>query len=271
MGLPDDAVRHEIDDGEWYVVGDAINVLSEYREEAAAVFLDDAWARPGRVQQSGLAYDLHPFDAGHVADGDDVDDTLTTVELIDACRTALVDGGWLVADADDWLAPRMVEYLRGRWGDAAATPGGGGFEKLGGVTYLTDDGRPDRGTHGEHLTTGGYTVVFSHDGPTERDTDISARQVAKWPERTYGRGGRAKPIGPYEAWIDGLVDDGELILVPCAGTAPAALAARRVFGDDARYVCIDVEEAAYEAFRERYAEEFGERSRNPPETDLGKD
>ncbi len=257
MGLPDDAVRHEIDDGEVYVVGDAVEVLAEYRDEAAAVFLDDAWARPGRVQQDGLAYDLHPFDEHHAADGD-VDETLTTAEIIDAARDALVDGGWLVADADDWLFPRFVEYLRTEWGDAAASPDRGGFRKLGGVTYLTEDGAPDRGTHGDHLTTGGYTVLFAHDGPTDRRTDVSARQVARWPERTYGRGGRAKPIGPYEAWIDGLVDEGELLLVPCAGTAPAALAARRVFGDDARYVCVDVQPEAYEGFRERYAEEFGE-------------
>lgn len=258
MGLPDDAVRHEIDDDEYYVVGDAVDVLAEYRDEAAAVFLDDAWARPGRVQQDGLAYDLHPFDEDHVAEGGDVDGTLTTADVIDAARDALDDGGWLVADADDWLTPRFVEYLRTVWGDAAADPESGGFRKLGGVTYLTPDGEPDRGTHGEHLTTGGYTVVFAHDGPTERRTDVSARQVATWPRETYGRGGRAKPVDPYEAWIDGLVDEGELILVPCAGTAPAALAARRVFGDDARYVCIDVQEAAYEGFRERYDAEFDE-------------
>ncbi len=256
MRLPDDAVRHEIDDGEYYVVGDAVDVLTAYRDEAAAVFLDDAWARPDRVQQDGLAYDLHPFDADHVTD-EAADEVHTTADVIDACREALTDGGWLVADADDWLFPRFVDYLRAEWGDAAADPSGGGFRKLGGVTYLTPDGQPDCETHGDHLTTGGYTVLFAHDGPTDRRTDVSARQVANWPERTYGRGGRAKPIEPYEAWIDGLVDPGELVLVPCAGTAPAALAAKRVFGDDARYVCVDVQETAYEGFRERYAEEFG--------------
>lgn len=248
MSLPDDTVRHEIDDGELYVVGDAVNVLEEYREKAAAVFLDDAWARPGRVQQEGLAYDLHPFDG---------DGTATTTDVIDASREALVEGGWLVADADDWLFPRFAEYVRTRWGDAAANPDGGGFRKLGGVTYVTADGRPDRETHGDRLTTGGYSVLFAHQGPTERRTTVSARQVATWPERTYRRGGRAKPIAPYEAWIDGLVDEGELILVPCAGTAPAAIAARHVFGDAARYVCVDVHETAYEGFQERYAEEFG--------------
>jgi len=42
-----------------------------------------------------------------------------------------------------------------------------------------------------------------------------------------------------------------IILVPCAGTAPAALAAERVFGDDARYVCIDKDKQAFEAFKRR--------------------
>ncbi len=263
MALPDDPARgvdgataHEIDDGEWYVVGDAAAVLEAYDGTAAIAFLDDAWARPGRTEQGGLAYDLHPFDDRLVraTDGDDVDDSVTTTRILDACREVLAPGGWLVADADDWLAPRLVEYLRREWGDAAADPDGGGFRRLGGVTYLDADGRPDCDTHGDRLSTAGYTVVFGHDGPTDRRTDAAARQVATWPTATYGRGGRAKPIGPYEAWIAGLVDPGEPILVPCAGTAPAAIAAKRVFGDEARYVCIDVDPDAYDAFHERYAD-----------------
>lgn len=249
-----DAIAHEVDDGEWYVVGDAVEVLAAYTDAAAAVFLDDAWARPGRTQQGGLAYDLHPFDETHAVAGDDVDDSITTTELVATAREALVGGGWLMADADDWLAPRLVDHLRTTWGDAAATPQGGGFRAIGGVTYLTDDGAPDCDTHGDHLSTGGYTVVFAHDGPTDRRGDAAVRQVATWPDAAYGRGGRAKPIAPYEAWIEALVDPGELVLVPCAGTAPAALAAKRAFGEDARYVCVDVDPDAYEAFRRRYAE-----------------
>lgn len=256
MELPDDAEIHEIDDGERYVVGDAVAVLDAFRDEAAAVFLDDAWARPERTEQGGLAYELHPFDDAHPATGDDVDDSLTTTDVIDSCRNALVDGGWFIADADDWLFPRVVDYLRTEWGDAASLPEDGGFRRMGGVTYLTDDGVPDRGTHGDALSTGGYSVVFAHEEATERRTDVSARQVATWPTETYGRGGRAKPIAPYEAWIEGLVDPGELILVPCAGTAPAAIAAKRVFGDDANYVCVDIDENAYEAFRARYDDEI---------------
>lgn len=256
MTQSDPDARHEVAPGCEYVVGDAIATLREHESEAAAVFLDDAWARPQRRQQSSVVYELHAFDEDQQATGEQVSDALTTTDIIDACYDALVDGGWLIADVDDWLLPRFVEYLRQEWGDAAENPDEGGYRKVGGITYLTTEGRPDTDTHGEHLSTGGYSVVFAHKGPTDRATDASARQVATWPTATYGRGGRAKPIEPYEAWIDGVVDPGELVLVPCAGTAPAALAAKRVFGSDARFVCIDIEPAAYEGFRRRYDEVF---------------
>jgi hypothetical protein len=51
--------------------------------------------------------------------------------------------------------------------------------------------------------------------------------------------------------VEGLAEASELILVPCAGTAPGALAAESVFGDDARYVCIDNEPGAFAAFQRR--------------------
>ena len=85
---------------------------------------------------------------------------------------------------------------------------------------------------------------------------MSARQVADWPTKTYGRGGRAKPVTPYQAWIEGLIEPGELMLVPCAGTAPAAIGARRSFGSDARFVCIDIDPGAYDGFEQRYDAEF---------------
>ena len=254
MNSTGEPVWHELGDGERYVVGDAVEVLRTFQDEAAAVFLDDAWARPQRREQSGLAYDLHPFDERQAVGDESVDIERTTTEIIDACHAALVDGGWLVADADDWLTPRFVDYLRREWGDAAAEPTNGGFRRLGGVTYLCADGTPETDTHGAALSTGGYTVIFAHKGETARRTTVSARQPASWPTETYGRGGRAKPVEPYEAWVRGLVEPGELILIPCAGTAPAALAARRVFGDDARYVCVDTDERAFEAFRTRYDE-----------------
>ena len=248
--------RHRVGPGGEYIVGDALEHLETFDNQAAAIFLDDAWARPQRREQTTVNYQLHPFDEDQPVDGDQVTDTLTTARIVDACYDALVPGGWLVADVDDWLLPRFVSYLRETWGDATEHHEGGGFRRIGGVTYLTDDGEPDRGTHGPFLTTGGYGVIFAHKGPTDRRTDVSARQVASWPLDTYGRGGRAKPVGPYEAWIDGLVDPGELVVVPCAGTAPAAIATRRLFGDDARFVCIDIDPDAYEGFRERYDAAF---------------
>ncbi|SNR51448.1 hypothetical protein [Halorubrum vacuolatum] len=253
MTTGDGFERHTVGPGGEYIVGDALAALADDDDEAAAIFLDDAWARPGRREQTSVSYQLHPFDDDQPADGPQVTDALTTTQIIDACYGALMPGGWLIADVDDWLLPRFVSYLRETWGDATEQHEGGGFRRIGGVTYLTADGQPDRDTHGPFLSTGGYSVVFAHKGPTERRTAVSARQVARWPTETYGRGGRAKPVEPYAAWLSGLVEPGELVIIPCAGTAPAAIAARQTFGDDARFRCIDIEPAAYEGFKRRYA------------------
>ena len=240
---------HEIGDGRTYVVGDAIDVLQEYRDEAAAIFLDDAWARPRRYGHFGVEYDTHPFDHEQDAEGY-VDTSLTTTEILDESYESLMDGGWLIADADDWLLPRMITYLQEEWGDVAETYDGGGYRKVGGVTYLSSDGTPDRSTAGMYLSTGGYPVVFAHKNESNRQTSASARQITQRKQENY-EWGSVKPISPYEPWIEGLLEPGELIIVPCAGTAPAALAAERVFGEEARYVCIDNEEGALEAFKKR--------------------
>ncbi len=58
--------------------------------------------------------------------------------------------------------------------------------------------------------------------------------------------------------MEGLVEPSELILVPCADTAPTALAAERVFGVEARYVCIDNQEGAYEAVMRGRADAISE-------------
>ncbi len=248
--------RYRVGSGGEYIVGDAVEHLKQFDNEAAAIFLDDAWARPQRREQTSVSYQLHPFDEHQPADGEQVTDALTTTEIIDACYDALTPGGWLIADVDDWLLPRFISYLRETWGDAAETHTDGGFRRVGGVTYLTPEGTPDRETHGPFLSTGGYSVIFAHKGPTDRRTTVSARQVARWPTETYGRGGRAKPAEPYEAWIEGLVEPGEQIIVPCAGTAPAAIGAQRVFGEAAEFVCIDIEPDAYTGFRTRFDAEF---------------
>lgn len=232
-----------------YIIGDAVEELRRFNEEAAAVFLDDAWARPQRAQQFGVDYDTHPFDKTQDKLPDYIDTSLTTTDVIDAAYNALAEGGWLIADADDWLLPRLVNYLQKEWGDVAASYRGGGYRKVGGVTYVSSDGTPDRSTAGMYFSTGGYPVVFAHKGETDRKTSASVRQIADRQQEQYSWGS-VKPISPYEQWIDGLLDSEELILVPCAGTAPAALAAENVL-ENPHYVCVDIEEDAKEAFHRR--------------------
>ncbi len=246
-------MRHELGEGRSYIVGDAIEVLQEYRDEAAAIFLDDAWARPNRYGHFGIDYDTHPFNEEQDAEGY-VDTSITTCEIIDESHDALSEGGWLIADADDWLLPRLARYLQDEWGDVAESYEGGGYRKVGGVTITKADGTPDRSTAGMYLSTGGYPVVFAHKGDSDRQTSESARQIASNGLDDYGWGS-VKPISPYKSWVKGLIDPGELILVPCAGTAPAALAAEQLFGDEAHYVCVDNDERAFEAFQRRRKEE----------------
>lgn len=246
--------EHEVADGRVYAVADAIETLQQYQGEAAAVFLDDAWARPKRYGHFGVEYDTHPFDEEQDAE-DYVDTSITTTDVLEACYDALDDGGWLIADADDWLLPRLITHIQNEWGDVAETYSGGGYRKVGGVTYTKSDGTPDKSTAGMYLSTGGYPVVFAHKNETDRQSAESARQIAPTPRETYDWGS-VKPISPYESWINGLVEPGELILVPCAGTAPAALAAEKQFGEEARYVCIDNQEEAFEAFKRRRKEEI---------------
>lgn len=241
-----DGTIHELREGQRYIVGDAEIVLPQLDSDAALIYLDDAWARPQRAEWFGVEYDTHPFSTDEESDYEGV----TTIDIIDVCYDALSEGGWLIADSDDWLLPRLITYLQAEWGDVAATYEGGGYRRVGGITYLTQSGEPDRSTPGMYLANGGYSVVFAHRGETERRTTVSARQVT---ERASfdGDWGSVKPIAPYRAWIEGLMDAHEHLVVPCAGTAPAAIAAEQIFGSDVRYTCIDNSPAAFEAFVER--------------------
>lgn len=224
-----------------YRIEDAVEALYELEGQASLIYLDDAWARPRRAGQFGVTYPTHDFEQ--------------TKEVLKACKAALRKGGWLIADADDWFLPKLIRHLQKKWGNVAETYQEGGYRRTGGVTYLTKDGTPDCSTAGAYLCNGGYPVVFAHKGETERTTGLSARQTATKPRETYGWGS-VKPVAPYEKWVDGLYDPDGLLVVPCAGTAPAAIAAERLhaqgkLSSDARYVCIDTQEEALEAFERR--------------------
>jgi hypothetical protein len=252
---------HEIRDGQRYIVGDVGEVMPELEADAALVYLDDAWARPQRANWFGVEYETHGFDPGG-----DHQDEITTTEILNLCKQILLPGGWLIADADDWLLPRLTNYLRSEWGDVAASYKGGGFRRVGGVTFVTKSGDPDRSTPGMYLSNGGYPVVFAHNGETDRRTSVSARQISQ--QASFdGDWGSIKPLGPYRAWIEGLVEEDEHLVIPCAGTAPAALAAEQVFGDDIRYTCIDNEVGAFEAFLQRRAQTQGLRQEELPSQD----
>jgi len=248
-------VSYDVGEGRRYIIGDAVEHLNQFENEASAIFLDDAWARPKRRGQFGVEYDTHPFDEDHIPKEDYIDTSTTTVEILEACHDALEPGGWLIADTDDWLLPRLTNYLRREWGDVAATYRGGGYRKTGGVTYVSSSGEPDKSTAGMYLSTGGYAVVFAHKGETDKKTSASARQIADRQRERYNWGS-VKPISPYVKWVDGLLNPAELILVPCAGTAPAALAAEQVYDNESRYVCIDNNAEAYEAFCKRRRDEL---------------
>ena len=222
-----------------YRIGDALAELRSLDEESAAVVcLDDAWARPGRQGAFGVEYPTHGFE--------------DTTELVDDVWRVLEVGGWLIADADDWLAPRLESYIREEYGDVSAWYEGGGYRRRGGVTYVDVGGDPDTSTPGQYLSNGGYPVIFAHKGETNRRTTASARQVARHPRRVedgypYGWGS-VKPVGPYRAWLDGLTEPGETVVVPCAGTAPAAIAADELGRE---WVAIDSEPEARDAYLER--------------------
>lgn len=226
-----------------YVIGDALEHLRDLSGCASVIHLDDAWARPHRAGQFGVTYPTHEIDQ--------------TEAILDACREALRPGGWLIADADDWVLPHLIEYLQETWGNVARDYRGGGYRRVGGVTYVTKDREPDCSTSGAYLTNGGYPVVFAHNGETERVTDVSARQLAQKQQEQFDWGS-VKPVDPYYEWLRGLYDpaDDGMLVIPCAGTAPAAIAAEQLYHDDIydtrpRYVCIDCEEEAREAFRRR--------------------
>jgi hypothetical protein len=203
-------------------------------ENAAVAAVDLAWARPHR---NGV-YVTYPTYAPN--DG--------LWEFVDAVYQSLQPGGWAFFDADDWLLPRLIQYLQENWGDVAATYRGGGYRRTGAVVY---EGHPGGG---HYFRNGGYHVVFAHKGETDRESTVSAKQVAKRPDKCEW--GTPKPIAPYRKWITSVMELDELLYVPCAGTAPAALGLIKQWGSNANYICVDSESQAKEAFESRKDEEI---------------
>jgi hypothetical protein len=232
------ALSEQSSDGT-YRVGDALAELRSLESDSAAVvYLDDAWARPKRGDAYGVEYPTHDLDQ--------------TKQILSACRDVLKPSGWLIADADDWFLPRLVHHLQKEWGDAAKTYQNG-FRKVGSVTLTTKNGQPDRSTPGWYGANGGYSVVFADKGEASRRWSASVRQVARRPQERFGWGS-VKPVKPYEAWIESITEPGELVVVPCAGTAPAAIASERLGRE---WIAIDCEPGAKEAYLRRRESELG--------------
>ena len=214
-----------------YRIADAREPIDE---SAAVAAVDLAWARPHR-NGGHVTYETYGPDNG-------------LWEFVDAIHESLVDGGWALFDADDWLLPRLIQYLQEKWGDVATTYKGGGYRRVGSITYDDNPGG------GHYFTNGGYHVVFAHKGETDRESSVSAKQVTRRvPKNVRDKveWGTLKPIAPYRNWITSVMDSDELLYVPCAGTAPAALAIEQEWGNSANYICVDSEREAKTAFEKR--------------------
>jgi hypothetical protein len=229
-----------------YAIDDARDYMAAHQNGAAdMVILDDAWSRPKRCGGMGIEYPTHDFGV--------------TKDLLYEIRNALADGGWLVADADDWLLPRLMDYLREEWGDVPAGDNSG-FHGVGSVTLVRKDGEPDRSTPGQYGSTGGYSTVFAckkpkFDDPVQDHITEATNpfQIARRQHKKYGWG-TVKPVAPYRRWIGDLCDDGGHIVSPCAGTAPAAIAAEQLEKEITCAAC-DIETEAKEAYLRRRQDE----------------
>lgn len=212
-----------------YRIGDAREPLET---QAAVACVDLAWARPHR-NGVHVTYPTYGPENG-------------LWEFVDAVYKSLEPGGWAFFDADDWLLPRLINYIRDSWGDVAATYEGGGYRRTGTVVY---DGHPGGG---HYFTNGGYHVVFAHKGETDRTASTPSKIVTSRPPGDVRAGvewGTLKPVEPYTKWIAAVTEPKELVYVPCAGTAPAAIAAEQSGRD---WIAVDSKPGAKEAFLARY-------------------
>lgn len=201
------------------------------KDNAAIACVDLAWARPHR-NGVHVTYPTHS--------------PPELWEFVDATMNSLENGGWAIFDADDWLLPRLINHLRNTWGDVAKHYSGGGYRRTGSIHYTSGGNGA-----GHYFTNGGYSVVFAHKGETGRETNVSARQECERVPRNIRREvdwGTLKPIKPYKKWIEAVTEPGELVYIPCAGSAPAALAAEQLNRD---WIAVDSERGAKEAYETR--------------------
>ena len=244
-----DIVQTEEDKEQQYIIGNVMNEMP-CDQSASLIHLDDAWARPKRNDEysedsvMGVNYPTHPFDGNG----------LSVTSVIDLCWETLEEGGWLIMDVDDWLLPRVTNYLINEYGDVNGGDKpyrGGGYRKTGRVVYVTkSDGTVNRAGGAKYLRQSGYPVVFAHKGETDRYGYSSVVQLCHKPSDDHGWYS-LKPIPPYKTWIDELTEEGDTIVEPCAGTAPACIAARDLYGDNISFTAIDVEPDASKAFHRR--------------------
>jgi hypothetical protein len=121
------------------------------------------------------------------------------------------------------------------------------------VTALSSDGTPDCSTPGMYFSTGGYTMVYAWKQacPVEQ----SPLSVPCKRQRDDWGWSSAKPLMPYRAVLETFDVPGRRVVVPCAGTAPMAVAAELI-REEYKVTCIDVEEEAREAYERRRKEEL---------------
>lgn len=88
------------------------------------------------------------------------------------------------------------------------------------------------------------------------DREYHALRCACRRQREDWGWGTVKPLAPARQWIRTYTSPGDRMIVPCAGTAPAAIAAEREYGSDADVLAVDVEPEAKAAWERRRADEL---------------
>jgi len=124
---------------------------------------------------------------------------------------------------------------------------------------LTKDGEPDRSTPACTPRAAATRLCWCRNAaPPRGATPVTStiRSVCL-SEPTRGLGlGTVKPLAPALGWTQAYVDAGDRVIVPCAGTAPVAIAAEREYGDGVDVLAIDVESGARNAYERRRADEL---------------